>query len=493
LSDGKDFRNLLPGEYTQMAGRAGRRGLDTVGTVVIACWDSVLPEVDLKRMLTGSATKLESQFRLTYSMILNLLRVEDLKVEDMLRRSFAEFHAQRSAPEDKAAVALGHRALEKLRDKPWPETPTSLSRQEVEEYVDLSMNVERISSVIQEDVMPSRGAAAALVNGRIVLVGRKEASMTDIGVVVKAKDAKAGECVVLKVVRASPLDGVVAGDDGSLAARGRGGAAVRGVVGRGAQSSKQGEPDADPFAGMKPMGKKSDDSDDMFGGMKLKAVSKKSDDLDDMFGGMKLSKKHSKQPLVALPHRGEMGAVSYVMADVDVRDIVAVSKAKIDVNADEVLRGNEGKIFMAVQGVQQVDPASLELMDPISDLKVNQIDIVSLIRERQMYLERMVKFRGWEDPMMGEVVARVKSEKVLKGRVKEILARSGDEGLSRMPEFVQSLRVLEKLGYVRNDKSLTLKGAALCELGTPSSVGIERADNHGCWPTDELDRRAAAP
>ena len=178
------------------------------------------------------------------------------------------------------------------------------------------------------------------------------------------------------------------------------------------------------------MGKKSDDSDDMFGGMKLKAVSKKSDDLDDMFGGMKLSKKHSKQPLVALPHRGEMGAVSYVMADVDVRDIVAVSKAKIDVNADEVLRGNEGKIFMAVQGVQQVDPASLELMDPISDLKVNQIDIVSLIRERQMYLERMVKFRGWEDPMMGEVVARVKSEKVLKGRVKEILARSGDEGLS---------------------------------------------------------------
>ena len=75
MSDGKDFRNLLPGEYTQMAGRAGRRGLDTVGTVLIACWDSVLPEVDLKRMLTGSATKLESQFRLTYSMILNLLRV----------------------------------------------------------------------------------------------------------------------------------------------------------------------------------------------------------------------------------------------------------------------------------------------------------------------------------------------------------------------------------------------------------------------------------
>lgn len=78
--DGKEFRQLLPGEYTQMSGRAGRRGLDKIGTVVVMCRDEIPEERDLKLVIVGSATKLKSQFRLTYIMILHLLRVEELKV-----------------------------------------------------------------------------------------------------------------------------------------------------------------------------------------------------------------------------------------------------------------------------------------------------------------------------------------------------------------------------------------------------------------------------
>lgn len=78
--DGKEFRQLLAGEYTQMAGRAGRRGLDKIGTVILMCRDELPEESGLKRVIVGSATRLESQFRLTYIMILHLLRVEELKV-----------------------------------------------------------------------------------------------------------------------------------------------------------------------------------------------------------------------------------------------------------------------------------------------------------------------------------------------------------------------------------------------------------------------------
>lgn len=59
--DGSTFRDLLPGEYVQMAGRAGRRGLDPTGTVILLCKGRVPEMADLHRMMMvsrGSGGKL---------------------------------------------------------------------------------------------------------------------------------------------------------------------------------------------------------------------------------------------------------------------------------------------------------------------------------------------------------------------------------------------------------------------------------------------------
>ncbi|CAG0923226.1 unnamed protein product [Notodromas monacha] len=86
--DGTQFRDLLPSEYTQMAGRAGRRGLDATGHVIVLCKTDVWESGVLQNMMLGRATQLESKFRVTYAMILNLKRVQSVRVVDMMKRSF---------------------------------------------------------------------------------------------------------------------------------------------------------------------------------------------------------------------------------------------------------------------------------------------------------------------------------------------------------------------------------------------------------------------
>ena len=115
--DNKTFRDLLPGEYTQMAGRAGRRGLDTVGYVILVSpgADEAPPAGRLRQMMLGDPTKLRSQFRLTYNMILNLLRVEALKIEEMIKRSFSENATQALLPEHEKQIKLSEASLEKVQ------------------------------------------------------------------------------------------------------------------------------------------------------------------------------------------------------------------------------------------------------------------------------------------------------------------------------------------------------------------------------------------
>ncbi|KAI9494833.1 NUC185 domain-containing protein [Zychaea mexicana] len=165
--DGRSFRDLLPGEYTQMSGRAGRRGLDNTGMVIIACSGDEAPQAStLSTMILGKPTKLESQFRLTYNMILNLLRVEALKVEEMIKRSFSENSTQRLLPDTKRLVDENEQKKSALQ-----QLDCTICGPDLNTFYDICGEVVQLNcAMMLQHISKSPAGHRALTPGRAVLV-----------------------------------------------------------------------------------------------------------------------------------------------------------------------------------------------------------------------------------------------------------------------------------------------------------------------------------
>jgi hypothetical protein len=171
--DGVSFRELLPGEYTQMSGRAGRRGLDKFGIVIINTKNDEVPdELTVKQMLQGRPSKLESRFRLTYNMILNLLRQEDMRVDDFIRRSFGELHTARDTPMRKLLLERGERKIRHQKPVMCGEGGNGCTIEQMNEYFHLTHSIADINTHLFESLFIPASAASTkyLCIGRVMIL-----------------------------------------------------------------------------------------------------------------------------------------------------------------------------------------------------------------------------------------------------------------------------------------------------------------------------------
>jgi antiviral helicase SKI2 len=81
------FRHLRTDEYLQMAGRAGRRGLDKFGTVIILPADQLIDYQPLKKMMTGKSPSITSKFRLNYQFILKIINSPIHNLQEFIKLS----------------------------------------------------------------------------------------------------------------------------------------------------------------------------------------------------------------------------------------------------------------------------------------------------------------------------------------------------------------------------------------------------------------------
>ncbi|MDJ0521247.1 MAG: DEAD/DEAH box helicase [Planctomycetota bacterium] len=89
--NGIAFGPLLAREYWQMAGRAGRQGIDTKGWVFALLDETSITYDNLAWFQSGRSEPVRSRFNLNYSAVLNLFRRVGDKVPDAWQRSFARF------------------------------------------------------------------------------------------------------------------------------------------------------------------------------------------------------------------------------------------------------------------------------------------------------------------------------------------------------------------------------------------------------------------
>ncbi|WP_167146515.1 DEAD/DEAH box helicase [Actinomyces sp. ZJ308] len=112
--NGSAHVTLSPGEYTQLTGRAGRRGIDVEGHAVVLAADDVEPAT-VSSLASRRTYPLVSAFRPTYNMAVNLLeRMSRARAREVLEQSFAQFQADRGVVELAAQARRKRRSLEAL-------------------------------------------------------------------------------------------------------------------------------------------------------------------------------------------------------------------------------------------------------------------------------------------------------------------------------------------------------------------------------------------
>ena len=158
--DGVTQRWVSPSEFVQMSGRAGRRGLDDRGIVIMMIDEKMEPAI-AKDIVRGEQDKLNSAFYLGYNMILNLMRVEGISPEFMLERCFYQF-------QNTASVSGLEKQLHDLEEQ---RSGTEITNEAtIKEYYDLRKQLDTYTNHMRDVINHPNYCLQFMQSGRLVRI-----------------------------------------------------------------------------------------------------------------------------------------------------------------------------------------------------------------------------------------------------------------------------------------------------------------------------------
>lgn len=158
--DGSEHVRLSPREYTQLTGRAGRRGIDVEGNAVVIERGVVSPE-EMVELSSGRSYPLRSAFHPNYNMAVNLLaRLSASRSREILESSFAQFQTDATVVKEAQKLRRLNSQVETAR------AALQCSRGDAAEYFELR---EQISTLQKEAARVGRDAkrvqSLSMLNG----------------------------------------------------------------------------------------------------------------------------------------------------------------------------------------------------------------------------------------------------------------------------------------------------------------------------------------
>ena len=433
--DGTDFRWVTSGEYIQMSGRAGRRGKDDRG-IVIQMLDEKMEPAVCKGILYGDPDPLNSSYRISYNMLLNMMRVEDVDPEYLLRASFHQFQQESEVPALEAqADELERRAA----------GMTVGGGEEDEEAAGEYFRMQRQMDINRE--------------GMARIVRRPEHVLPFV--------QNPGRLLHVSI------DGISYGWGALVSYKRRTGTDSGGSAGRVARDSSA------PMHTLDVLLACVDRHFDEIGNGDGQDGGKRAEDASHQGLLWRGTAKHCRPT-----RKGDDDKlVSMRIFTVDLDDIERISAVRIFVKKDLHPPEARHHVFHAVREVQRRFPEGVPLLDPVKDLKIRSEEFGRLLERAASLKDRLESHRFAEmaggkeqegDMTWDEREAMVraygkKSDLLERARVLRRDARSRKTVVLR-DDLRKMKRVLRHLGHVDAGGVIQTKGRAACEVNTANEL-----------------------